>query len=769
MSGASQRHTVAAPDESLRRPEPSESAMPDKAIAGISNRAMSSGASGAPLDPQIRRQMEARFGESFAAVRVHDDPDAHRAAADLDSKAFTVGQDIRFSEDRYAPHTTEGKRLLAHELAHVVQQRRGGDAPALDPDASHEVAADRAASAVVQGSATVQVAGATGIGVAREPEDEKKKKNSKKKKRPEERSSTPPVRTPSPRAKPKASVTKITEPNKATGVLGEVTTPFDVYSDPSWNNLAGGEETSSSRMSVARETKWGKTAGLDNLVENRKTGRLVIGEQKRLGSSSFDDATAITENLEKNLDNAAQKLREGIKSGRVHPEEIKNVEDVISRLEQTSRALRERSSLPEEVVFELTNVGGKSTKIGKGYIDLLAKKYGDNPEFISKLLDRTFIRDPKLAKAMGRDPAGVVGTNTDPHIVPAKQAMTDAARSELDRLLAGKTPKEWEKMKRKEKQQREQEKKRAREEERKAKQAEREKIKAEAKRIGEEARKKALEELREAAKRKGESQPKSKAEQRAAENKLKAQAKEKGKAAEKKALQDARERAKQPKLDKQTTKDTAKTKAPAESAKQPTAESPAPKEPVASAPKEPVKPPIETPKSTVSPEIAPKEITAKGVAKGALGVAGGLAAISGAKDIVKELKEGHYGTAAAKTGLLGLSFLGEAAPPLFAFGAIMNYWGPRHEGIEKDSFAVGSVVEDAAGHIPLLGRSETARRVMGGIAAAGTAVGESVAYTVKDMAVAVADGAETVVDVVEDGADFVGGALEDAWDWATDW
>jgi len=63
-------------------------------------------------------------------VRVHTDPQADKSARSVNALAYTVGSDVVFAGDRYAPHTVAGKRLLAHELAHVAQQTsRGGSAP----------------------------------------------------------------------------------------------------------------------------------------------------------------------------------------------------------------------------------------------------------------------------------------------------------------------------------------------------------------------------------------------------------------------------------------------------------------------------------------------------------------------------------------------------------------------------------------------------------------------------------------------------------------
>ena len=88
--------------------------------------AVATRASGRPLEPDVRRTMEARFGYSFARVRVHDDARAAAAADSIDGEAFTVGQDIAFGAGRYAPSTAAGRELLAHELAHVGQQARTG-------------------------------------------------------------------------------------------------------------------------------------------------------------------------------------------------------------------------------------------------------------------------------------------------------------------------------------------------------------------------------------------------------------------------------------------------------------------------------------------------------------------------------------------------------------------------------------------------------------------------------------------------------------------
>jgi hypothetical protein len=79
-------------------------------------------APGRPLDTRTRSFFEQRLGRELGSVRVHADARAATSAEAVGALAYTVGLDIVFARGRYAPRTQEGKRLLAHELAHVVQQ-----------------------------------------------------------------------------------------------------------------------------------------------------------------------------------------------------------------------------------------------------------------------------------------------------------------------------------------------------------------------------------------------------------------------------------------------------------------------------------------------------------------------------------------------------------------------------------------------------------------------------------------------------------------------
>ena len=78
---------------------------------------------GRPLDDATRGFMESRFGHDFSGVRVHTGGRAAESAQAVNALAYTVGNHVAFDSGQYAPGGTEGKRLLAHELTHVVQQQ----------------------------------------------------------------------------------------------------------------------------------------------------------------------------------------------------------------------------------------------------------------------------------------------------------------------------------------------------------------------------------------------------------------------------------------------------------------------------------------------------------------------------------------------------------------------------------------------------------------------------------------------------------------------
>jgi hypothetical protein len=82
-------------------------------------------APGQPLDASMRAFFEPRFGRDLGHVRAHTDAAAAQSAREVGALAYTVGSDIAFASGHYAPNTEGGRRLLAHELTHVVQQSQG--------------------------------------------------------------------------------------------------------------------------------------------------------------------------------------------------------------------------------------------------------------------------------------------------------------------------------------------------------------------------------------------------------------------------------------------------------------------------------------------------------------------------------------------------------------------------------------------------------------------------------------------------------------------
>jgi hypothetical protein len=81
---------------------------------------------GQALDPEASHFFGPRFGQDFAGVRVHADATAADSAQALNARAYTVGRDVVFAHGQYQPATTRGRQLIAHELAHVVQQSGAG-------------------------------------------------------------------------------------------------------------------------------------------------------------------------------------------------------------------------------------------------------------------------------------------------------------------------------------------------------------------------------------------------------------------------------------------------------------------------------------------------------------------------------------------------------------------------------------------------------------------------------------------------------------------
>jgi hypothetical protein len=120
--------------------------------------------SGQDLDPGVQESIGAAMGQDFSDVQVHTSPESDELNKQLGAEAFTTGNDVFFSDGSYDPHSGGGQELIAHELAHVVQQGSGqvggsgGGMTVNEPGDAHEQEADSVAQAVV--NAPVQRQGA---------------------------------------------------------------------------------------------------------------------------------------------------------------------------------------------------------------------------------------------------------------------------------------------------------------------------------------------------------------------------------------------------------------------------------------------------------------------------------------------------------------------------------------------------------------------------------------------------------------------------------
>jgi len=140
------------------------------------------GTSGTPLDPATRSYFEPRFGHDLSAVRIHTDAAAGRSAQSVNALAYTVGQHVVFGADQYAHGTGEGRRVLAHELAHTIQQSSSPQAGSLaslrvsQPSDDAEREASTIADRVLSGEAAAPVEQASVDILHRVPPDEPAKK-----------------------------------------------------------------------------------------------------------------------------------------------------------------------------------------------------------------------------------------------------------------------------------------------------------------------------------------------------------------------------------------------------------------------------------------------------------------------------------------------------------------------------------------------------------------------------------------------------------------
>jgi len=261
--------------------------------------------------------MESAFRSDFSQVRVHADRSAAQSARVLDASAYAVGAHIVFGEGAYAPHTARGRTLLAHELAHVVQQRRGGTVPTNDPGSPSERGADAVADSVSAGTPTVTVPGATGVGIACAPMN----------------------------------------PRHARGAVGEQGMGFERYPQAEgWLVIEGpsGVPVPGSRAGAGHGVT---EKGFDAIAYNTRTGEVHLPDNKSVkASGNVSSANAIdpSRNLPTNIDAAIKRLE----SSQEPP-----VQKVVEVLKRAQAALKAGKPLPSELKLVVTGVGGQATGV----------------------------------------------------------------------------------------------------------------------------------------------------------------------------------------------------------------------------------------------------------------------------------------------------------------------------------------------------------------------------------------------------------------------
>jgi hypothetical protein len=260
---------------------------------------------GAPLPADLQTEMERHFSHDFSRVRVHDGREAARSANAHSARAYTMGNRITFAENEYRPDTAGGKRLVAHELAHVVQQGRGGSNRT---GPGHEAEAHVAADAASRGArADVKLGAARGI-ARHEPHNR--------------------------------------------GYAGEQEAGFVHYSQKEGWQIVEGPSGSGGHGVT--------TKGFDGIAYHPKNDELHIYDNKAFKkSTSTSSATAIdpAKNLEKNLDSAIDRLTKA--------KDLPNRIRVIELMKKGRDALKSGKSMPGNVKLVVTGSGGAVTSVSE--------------------------------------------------------------------------------------------------------------------------------------------------------------------------------------------------------------------------------------------------------------------------------------------------------------------------------------------------------------------------------------------------------------------
>ena len=127
MMGEEEEEPVQTMEEEEPVQAKSKKGASPQASSGLSNKIRSSSGKGNQMPKNTKSEMENSFGVDFSGVNIHTDQSSVEMNKELGAQAFTRGQDVYFNAGKFKPETSEGKRLLAHELTHVVQQGKSGN------------------------------------------------------------------------------------------------------------------------------------------------------------------------------------------------------------------------------------------------------------------------------------------------------------------------------------------------------------------------------------------------------------------------------------------------------------------------------------------------------------------------------------------------------------------------------------------------------------------------------------------------------------------
>jgi hypothetical protein len=270
---------------------------------------------GRPLNAATRSYMEPRFGHNFGDVQVHTDATAAESASAVDALAYTVGRDVVFGQGQYRPESAEGRQLLAHELAHVVQQRGAKNSDRLEIG-DNNGAAEREAeqsSALISTEALINLTSGNMTGILQRQSN---------------------------------------DPRHQRGYFGEQQAAFVLYDErDGWATIRGPSGQSGHATT---------TGGEDGLFYNVRTKELHIVDNKSLArAGNVSSATAIdpSRNLVQNIETMLRDVE------RQSTETIPYRQEVLRLLRQTRAALAAGTHIPGRVKLVVTNAGGNSTGV----------------------------------------------------------------------------------------------------------------------------------------------------------------------------------------------------------------------------------------------------------------------------------------------------------------------------------------------------------------------------------------------------------------------